>query len=171
MPWSAANQIERKAQAAYYKDNFDTKMAQIRDEIKASGAPVSIEPLGDLMRRWSVFVNTLQTDSDTIASNENAMESLSLLAAQNADYKAQLAQLRNQALTRSDQADSVNPKIRSSPYTNLLGLHRVFRDSTRFGLLMSSIVFGVGTLVAGGIFAADVWAGNGIFPEVEIKDG
>jgi hypothetical protein len=171
MPWSAANQIERKAQAAYYKDNFDTKMAQIRDEIKASGAPVSIEPLGDLMRRWSVFVNTLQTDSDTIASNENAMESLSLLAAQNADYKAQLSELRNQALTRSDQADSVNPKIRSSPYTNLLGLHRVFRDSTRFGLLMSSIVFGVGALVAGGIFAADVWAGNDIFPGVEIKDG
>ena len=36
---------------------------------------------------------------------------------------------------------------------------------------MSSIVFGVGALVAGGIFAADVWAGNGIFPEVEIKEG
>jgi hypothetical protein len=171
MPWTAANQIESVAQAAYFTDNFNTTMAQIRDEIKASGAPVSIEPLGDLMRRWSVFVNTLQTDSDTIASNENAMESLSLLAAQNADYKAQLSELRNQALTRSDQADSVNPKIRSSPYTNLLGLHRVFRDSTRFGLLMSSIVFGVGALVAGGIFAADVWAGNGIFPEVEIKDG
>lgn len=171
MPWTAANQIESVAQAAYFTDNFNTTMAQIRDEIKASGAPVSIEPLGDLMRRWSVFVNTLQTDSDTIASNENAMESLSLLAAQNADYKARLSELRNQALTRSDQADSVNPKIRSSPYTNLLGLHRVFRDSTRFGLLMSSIVFGVGALVAGGIFAADVWAGNGIFPEVEIKDG
>jgi hypothetical protein len=171
MPWTAANQIDSAAQAAYYKDYFDTKMAQIRDEIKASGAPVSTGSLEGLMRSWSDFVNTLQTDSDTIASNENAMESLSLLAAQNADYKARLSELRNQALTRSDQADSVNPKIRSSPYTNLLGLHRVFRDSTRFGLLMSSIVFGVGALVAGGIFAADVWAGNGIFPEVEIKDG
>jgi tetraacyldisaccharide 4'-kinase len=52
-------------------------------------------------------------------------------------------------VTRSDQVSSVNPKITSTPSTNILWLNRVFRKSTRLYLLIFSIIFG--TLAAAGL--------------------
>jgi len=36
----------------------------------------------------------------------------------------------------------VNPKITQSPYVNILGLRRNFRQSTRVGLIVASSIFG-----------------------------
>lgn len=173
MPWSAAYQSEGEAKAAEFQREYAAALEAWRSSLlSGQGAQNGAARTKDVVFRWQSFVNTLQANSSAMLSSENTMESLGLLASQISDEKAHLARLRNKATTRLDQADSVNPKIRGSPYTNILGLHRTFRESTRFGLLMASIAFGVGALGAVGVFVADVFvSGHPVLPQNEFKSG
>lgn len=173
MSWTATFQSDGEAKAAGFQREYAAALAAWRSSIlSGQGAQNGAARTKDVVHRWQSFVNSLQANSSAMLSSENTMESLGLLASQISDEKALLAKLRNKATTRSDQADSVNPKIRGSPYTNILGLHRTFRESTRFGLLMASIAFGVGALGAVGVFVADVFVfGKPVLPQGEFKEG
>jgi hypothetical protein len=71
------------------------------------------------------------------------MDELGQLVTRLADDKVLFDQLSAEAGTRTNQSDTVNPKIQPSPYTNLLGLQRIFRQSTQTGILIASIIFGI----------------------------
>ena len=167
--WTATNQAEALQQANNFKTEYQNAMEAWVNSIQANPANINAAVPGaltDVLQRWNQFVSILQSNSDSILSDENTMETSFGLLSTLADKKRELASLRNKAITRADQADSVNPKIRSSPYTNLFGLHRVFRDSTRQSLLITSIVFGLGTLAAGGLLFKDVVLDkHPLFPE------
>ena len=145
MPWTAQQQAEADAEVAAFIIEFDEKWLAWRAAIQ-SGVPTASTgqaAVEDVVRRWQQSLAQLKGQSDIIMSNDNTMDELGQLAVQVAEEKNTLRKLRSEAGTRTDQADSVNPKSRASPYTNLLGLDRVFRSSTRFGILIASIVFGV----------------------------
>ena len=128
-----------------FATEFGEKWMVWRSAIQ-SGAPTAATAqaaVEDVVRRWQQSLTQLQGQSELIMSNDTTMDELGQLAVQVAEEKNTLRKLRSEAGTRADQADSVSPKVRASPYTNLLGLDRVFRDSTRFGILIASIVFGV----------------------------
>lgn len=144
MPWTPDDQKTAQATADAFMNEFETKWAIWVDVLK-SGLPGTIAQAAveDVVTRWQKFLNQLQTDSNTVAADESTMDALSQLALQVVTEKATLAKLRSEAGTRDYQADSVNPKVRGSPYTNVLGLQRTFRSSTKSGILAASIVFGV----------------------------
>ncbi len=90
------------------------------------------------------------------------MERLSASLQEVAELRDTLADLQAQAVTRTEQADSVNPKVTPSPYVNILGLQRTFRDSTRQGLLLASIVIGALALIALGFLVVAFVSGSGL---------
>jgi hypothetical protein len=143
MPWTDQNQADAEKQADGFDTEFNEKWEAWRNAVQ-SGKPNSGQAaVEDVVRRWQQSLNVLKAQSDSVMSNDTVMDELGQLAVQLAEQKATLRKLRSEAGTRADQADSLNPKIRSSPYTNLLGLDRVFRDSTRHGILIASVVFGL----------------------------
>jgi len=152
---------------------FNDKLAAWTNAVK-SGAPTAANSqaaVEDVVRRWQQSLAALQNQSDSIMSNDNAMDELGQLANQVADEKVTLRQLRSLAVTRDKQSDSVNPKVRASPYTNILGLNRVFRDSTRFSIMMASIVFGVLSLGSLGYLAYSVTTSGTLVPEGYVQAG
>jgi hypothetical protein len=152
MPWTAANQTAAQQVA----DNFASEYASAVDAwtvaLRSGGNAVAAKGrVTDLVGRWRQSVNDLEQQSDGIMSDQTAMDQLGQLATQVAQERGTLAKLRSEAGSRSVQSDSVNPKAKTSPYTNILGLRRTFRESTRLGILIASIVFGVLALVALGL--------------------
>jgi hypothetical protein len=149
MPWTAANQTAAQQVA----DNFASEYASAVDAwtvaLRSGGNSVAAKGrVTDLVGRWRQSVNDLEQQSDGIMSDQTAMDQLGQLATQVAQERGTLAKLRSEAGSRSVQSDSVNPKAKTSPYTNILGLRRTFRESTRLGILIASLVFGVLALVA-----------------------
>jgi hypothetical protein len=158
MSWSAEQQTEAEAGAARFAAEFREKMEAWTSAVR-SGAPTastSKAAVEDVVRRWRQHLGGLQTQSDIIFGNGTAMDELGQLATQVAEEKEVLQRLRSEAGTRSRQVDSLNPKARPSPYTNILGLNRIFRDSTRNGILIASIVFGALSLSALGFLVYNV---------------
>jgi len=150
MPWTAQNQADAEQRSASLRKEYAEKMEAWKN-ITMSSDPRAVAnqaAVAEVLDRWQKSLNALQSQSDHIMSNENLMDGLGQLATQVAEEKVTLQKLRNEAGTRSDQADSVNPKIRGSPYTNILGLNRTFRGTTRSGILAASIVFGALSLSA-----------------------
>lgn len=145
MPWTAQNQQQAEAEAAAYKAGYATKMADWQNAIR-SGKPIhgtEHAALKEYIRQWQQNLEHLKSQSDAITSNEPVMDELGQLVTRLADDKVLFDQLSAEAGTRTNQADSVNPKIQPSPYTNMLGLQRMFRQSTQTGILIASIVFGI----------------------------
>lgn len=150
---------------------FNEKWEAWRNAVR-SGQPNSGQAaVEDVVRRWQQSLNALKTQSESVMSNDTVMDGLGQLAVQVAEQKATLRKLRSEAGTRSDQADSLNPKVRSSPYTNLLGLNRVFRDSTRTGILIASIVFGSLALGSLGFLVYSVVNKGSLVPVQYIQGG
>ena len=171
MPWTEQNQKDAENEANGYFQEFMEKWEAWKNVVQ-SGAPNSGQAaVEDVVRRWQQSLASLQNQSDAITSNDSVMDELGQLAAQVAEEKATLRKLRSEAGTRMDQADSVNPKIRSSPYTNLLFLDRVFRDSTRFWILIASIVFGVLALCALGYLVYQIVMSGSLVPMQYIQGG
>jgi len=149
MTWTADNQ----AAAQQVANNFAFEYASAVDAwtiaLRSGGNAVAAKGrVTDIVNRWRQSVNDLERQSDIIMSDQTAMDQLGVLATQVATEKATLAKLQNEAGTRTYQATSVNPKATTSPYTNILGLRRVFRESTRLGILIASIAFGFLALLA-----------------------
>jgi hypothetical protein len=147
---SAESQAEKFQQE--FRDSMETwKNSALSGSSGISKAQAQAE---EVVRKWGNFVNQLKTQSDVIMSNELTMENLGELITQNSSEKQTLLSLRNEENTRADQADSVNPKVRGSPYTNVLGLQRTFRDSTRTNILIVSVMFGLLALGSIGVMTA-----------------
>jgi len=144
MPWTPQNQADAEQRAAAFAAEYNDAQTAWLNAIRSGASPVAAKGrVEDVVNQWRKSVSELEQQSDAITSNQSTMDSLSQLATELAEEKAVLAKLRSEAVTRGNQATSVNPKIKGSPYTNILGLRRTFRDSTRFSILMASIVFGV----------------------------
>lgn len=116
----------------------------------------------DVLRRWRDFTGNLQTGSLLAAANGTVMERLTTRLAEVSELRDTLADLQGRVGTRTEQADSVNPKVRPSPYVNILGLQRTFRDETRTGLLIASIVIGVVALAVLGVLIWQFVVGSGL---------
>jgi hypothetical protein len=133
--------------------------------LAGSNSTIGQAAVEDIVRRLQQNVTMLQSRSDAIASNDSVMESLGQLATQMAEEKEILKRLRSEAVTRVDQSESVNPKIKASPYTNVLGLHRMFRSSTWYAIMIASIVFGVLALGSIAALVYSIFESGRILPE------
>ena len=143
MPWTADNQAAAQVAADAFASQYADALDAWKIALQTGGNAVAAKGrVTDVVERWRTSVNSLEQQSDVIMSDQTAMDQLGQLATQVAEERATLTKLRIEAGTRSDQADSVNPKARTSPYTNILGLRRVFRESTRLTLLIITIIFG-----------------------------
>ena len=89
-------------------------------------------------------------------SDQGVMDMLGAMVAEVEEQKQILESLQSEAGTRGGQADSLNPKVRPSPYTNILGLQRTFRTGTRTGILILSIVIGALSLATLGYLVYNV---------------
>jgi hypothetical protein len=173
MPWTEQNQRDAEQEANEFFGETITKWEAWVDAVKA-GAPTAASSqaaVEDAVRRWQQSLSQLQAQSDSIASNDSVMDELNQLAQEVAQEKTTLRKLRSEAGTRADQADSVNPKVRPSPYTNILGLNRVFRDSTNFNIMIASIAFGVLALGSLGYLVYSVTSTGNLVPTQYIQGG
>lgn len=148
MPWTADDQRRAEEKNANFRTEFNTRLDAWKNALGAGALGQGQSAVEDTLTRWRAHMQGLQSSSEALMGNESLIDSVGVLATQVADEKATLEKLRSEAGTRSNQADTVNPKIKSIPATNILGLNRVFRSSTRLLLLIFSIVFGVLAAVA-----------------------
>jgi hypothetical protein len=143
MLWTAANQQAAQTKLSEFSSEFNTAVEAWRNAVQ-SGAPGQTEAATqDVLRRWREYIELLKVQSDGAVANEGIMDGLSTLVDQLNQEKSVLAKLQSEAGTRTDQADTVNPKVRNSPYINILGLQRLFRSSTRTSILIAAIIFAV----------------------------
>jgi hypothetical protein len=152
MPWTKQAHADAVAAANTFNVQYDDAMTAWKNALKSGNsglAATNQQRLVDILRNWNASVLRLKTQSDTIMSNETTlMDTLGQLATQIADEKTTFAKLKSESITRADQSDTLNPKVRSSPYTNLLGLNRVFRSSTWYALLGVTILFALLAILA-----------------------
>lgn len=172
MRWTEQEQVAAtKAYTDLLREYAEKNDAWRNSVLSGSTSPVGQAAVEDVVRRLRQNISNLQANSEVIMSNDSVMESLSQLAAQVADEKETLKRLRSEAVTRENQSDSVNPKVRGSPYTNMLGLHRTFRSSTWYAILIASIVFGLLALVAFGTFVYGIISSGSLMPEGYVHAG
>ncbi len=116
----------------------------------------------DVLRRWRDFNERLQTGSIMAASGGNVMERMAARLQEVNELRDTLTDLQARAITGGEQASSLNPKVTASPYVNILGLQRTFRDTTRRNLLIASIVIGILALGVLGFLVATFVSRSGI---------
>lgn len=143
MSWSPDEQAAEQAQFDNFMEEFGKTFGGWRDGIQAGSPAQGQAATEEVLRRWRKHVEELRARSEQMLAAGEQMDTLQTLARQVADERATLKELRDQAGTRAGQAGSVNPKIKPSPYVNILGLQRTFRQSTRDVLLGLSIAFAV----------------------------
>ena len=145
MTWTPAQQTEAEATNTTLKTEFSKRWAAWNDAINAGQIDTSVQKAAaqDALTRWQANMNSLQNISEQLIGNDSSTSRISALATQIAEEKATLNKLLSESGTRSNQSESVNPKIKSIPATNMLGLNRVFRSSTRLYLIILSILFGL----------------------------
>lgn len=143
MSWTASDQRVAEERHATLKNQFDTRLAAWKDTLGAGVDGQGQAAVEDTLTRWRTHLQNLQEASTALTGDNSTLDRISVLATQVADEKSVLRKLRSEAGTRVDQANTVNPKISGIPATNILGLNRTFRSSTRLYLLIFSIVFGV----------------------------
>jgi hypothetical protein len=114
-----------------------------RDPTQASAAAQGETKVRNYINQWRGYVNDMRDAVDQQGDHGGSIDELNRLLEQIEEEKQTLKKLRSEAGTRVDQADSLNPKARPSPYTNILGLQRTFRESTRTTLLWVAIVLGI----------------------------
>lgn len=143
MSWTSDEQTAEQAQFDNYMEEFGKTFGGWRDGIQAGSPAQGQAATEEVLRRWRKHVEELRARSEQMLAAGEQMDTLQTLARQVADERATLKELRGEAGTRAGQAGSVNPKVKPSPYVNILGLQRTFRQSTRDILLGLSIAFGV----------------------------
>lgn len=157
MPWNADQQKQYSdalnALIAEYSAAFTTWTNTIQDSARDPSLQQNTDKaaaqVGSVLQKMRAYMKDLQATSSASIAQDDMLQNINTLAMQIAEEKTTLAKLRGESRTRDEQAHSLNPKATPSPYTNLLALNRTFRDSTRFTILIMSIVFGVLTLGIG----------------------
>ena len=173
MPWTLQDQTRAETESAQNVHDVNKKFFEWLNAVR-SGKPVfgtDHAALKESIRLWNLNLERLKSSSDAISSNESVMDELGQLVAQLSEDKIVLQKLQEEATTASNQSSSVNPKIRQSPYTNILGLNRVFRPSTHFAILIASIVFGVLALVVLGYLVFKVSSSGKAVYDSPIRGG
>jgi hypothetical protein len=143
MSWTRERQDAAQQQINTFLAEYQTTMDQWKNSVQSGQSTQGEAATQDVLRRWRQYTIDLQAQSGAATANQSVMDLLSQLVGDVGEQKKILAELEGEAATRVDQADSLNPKVRNSPYTNILGLQRTFRDSTRTAILIASIIFGM----------------------------
>ena len=143
MSWTRERQDAAQEKIIEFLTEYRSTADQWKNSVQAGQATQGEAAVQDVLRRWRQFTTNLQEQSSAATANQSIMDLLSQLVSDVGDNKKILAELEGEAATRVDQADSLNPKVRNSPYTNILGLQRTFRESTRTAILIASVIFGV----------------------------
>jgi hypothetical protein len=143
MSWTKERQDSAQKQISEFLVEYQNTMDLWKNSVQAGQSTQGEAAVQDVLRRWRQFTTNLQEQSTSATTNQSIMDILGQLVSDVGEQKQILAELESEAITRVDQADSLNPKVRNSPYTNILGLNRTFRESTRMAILIASVVFGV----------------------------
>ena len=133
-------------QSDAFKQQFTTEYEAWRNGIQA-GQPAQYEAsVTSILDKWWAFTNQMSSQVETEQDGTSTV--VADLVKELETQKQVLADLQSESVTRGDQADSVNPKSKPSPYTNILGIQRTFRDSTRSNIFVATLVFAALALVA-----------------------
>jgi len=134
---------EMRIELDKFSNEFAARMADWENGLRAGQTGQWQAAVEDTLRRWRAKVDGLRTQSQMLDATNHEITDLERKIGEIMQAQTDLATLRAQAATREGQAGSLNPKVVPSPYTNILGLQRTFRDSTRFTILILSILFGI----------------------------
>jgi hypothetical protein len=150
------NQSVAEERLAAFGAEFQETLAAWRNGLQAGGKGSGSGEAAtqDVLRRWREYMELLRAQSDAAVANQGVMDRLATAVDQLTEQRSVLAELQSEAGSRSAAATMVNPKVRASPYTNILGLDRTFRESTRRGIIIATVVFAVLALAAIGFW---VW--------------
>ena len=143
MSWTKERHIAAQKTIGDFVTEYQSTMDQWKNSVQAGQSTQGEAAIQDVLRRWRQYTMDLQAQSAAATANQSVMDLLAQLVGDVSEQKKILAELEGEAATRIDQADSLNPKVRNSPYTNILGLQRTFRDSTRTAILIACVIFGV----------------------------
>lgn len=148
-------------QSDNFKQQFETEYEAWRNGIQA-GQPAQYESsVNAILDKWWAFTNQMS------AQVESEQDGTSIIVAdlvrELETQKRVLADLQSESITRGDQADSVNPKSKPSPYTNILGLQRTFRESTRSNIFIATLIFASLALIAVAALVYFVVTGGQVF--------
>lgn len=150
MSWTREHQEEKIARLIELNNSVTSNIEAWKSSVQTAmgnteAADVTSKKLAvdGSMSQFREFVNYLRTQTDQVTANGTTIDEIARLAAEVAEEKENLRRLKEKYGTRSEQAQSVNPKVTQSPFVNALWLRRNFREDTRFGLIVASIVFGI----------------------------
>lgn len=141
MPWGKANQEAAVAQMMAHIEQTNAAFEAWYNSLQSGQQNQSQAALEEVLRKWRASLAQLRAESDALMMNEGQLDALGAIVQEVTDLQSTLQKLQSENGTRTDQAVSVNPKVTATPYTNILGLQRTFRSSTRTGLLIAAIVF------------------------------
>ena len=154
MPWSTEQQTQYSKTLGSLVSEYSEAYTIWTNTIKDSARDPSLQPeankaaaqVSSILQKMRIFVRDLQRASSDAISQGDVLQKINDLATQIAEEKIELAKLLAVSGTRDEQSHSLNPRSTPSPYTNILGLNRVFRDSTRFTIMILSVLFGAFSL-------------------------
>jgi hypothetical protein len=139
--WTKELQREEEAKTAAFAAEFRAAMEVWKNQVQSGQPDAGKAIAASVLERWRGNRVGLQNRAEQVNDNGNTAE-IEVLIGEVIEHRMQLDKLRDEAGTRVDQASSVNPKVRPSGYTNILGLNRIFRSSTWWTLLTASVIFG-----------------------------
>ena len=141
MPWTKEKQERAEADTLAIAFEFVAVYENVKEKIATGASDAEVmaayTAAAEVLRKWRAQSDGLQAE----VTNSTHLDTLQRKLVELTDQRAILARLESEAGTRVDQADSVNPKVTASPYTNILGLQRTFRSPARTGLMIAGIVF------------------------------
>jgi len=132
--------------SAAFATEFNERYIAWTNQLQTGSVGQGQAAVEDTLRRWRQYNAELLAQTDSVLSNNNQLTSLADLISQVNEQRSMLTKLQGEASTRTDQANV--PRIINSPYTNILGLRRVFRPSTWNWILAMSVIFGFLALFA-----------------------
>jgi hypothetical protein len=169
MTWSDSDEQAARTQLAGLEADYDAAWAKWQGALASGSSDVSVATLKlyvqQSLEKWRAYVERLRGRSDAIVANEGTMNRLFALVGEAKDQEGVLDSLRGEAVTRADQAYTVNPKTRQTPYSNILGLRRIFRENTRSMIFYLSILFAVLAIATVGYLAYAVYSASGVVVE------
>jgi len=151
MSWSTEQQESATVKMQQFQQQFESALSVWTNGLQTNNPQQSEQQVQEVLRRWRGFTEELQSQSESVTANQGVMNILADLVEEILEQKRILARLKSEAVTREDQANTLNPKNVNSPYTNILGLNRSFNSSTRTSILIATIVFGTVALVLLGL--------------------
>lgn len=171
--WTDEDEQEARSQLAGLEADYNAAYASWQGALASGSSTTSVATLKlnvqQSLEKWRAYVERLRGRSDAIVANEGTMNRLFALVTETKNQEDILASLRGEAITREDQAYTVNPKTRQTPYSNILGLRRIFRESTRSVLFYVSLVFAVLAIAVIGYIAYAIYSAGGVVAEAAYR--